>query len=65
MELKFFLNENLKKTADNQPDWRGKVEINGVAHKVAGWNKTTQYGKSIACTLSVDNYVKGQGEIPF
>lgn len=67
MELKFFLNENTKKTSDNQPDWRGKVVIDGVNHKIAGWNKSNQYGKSIACTLTVDTYTKGGGgeDIPF
>ena len=64
MEIKFFLNKNNQNTADNQPDYRGKVVIDGTPHKIAGWKKNGQYGESIACTLSVDTYQKPSGYTP-
>jgi len=30
---------NDRKTADNQPDWRGDALINGVLMEISGWDK--------------------------
>lgn len=31
-----------KKTKDTQPDYKGKVNINGVDYELAGWIKTSE-----------------------
>ena len=38
-DMSLFPNDN--KTKDNQPDWRGKINIDGVDHDIALWNKTS------------------------
>jgi len=32
---------NDKKTKDNQPDWRGKITLDGKDYDIALWNKTS------------------------
>lgn len=39
MEAKGSLFVNNKKTAENQPDYTGTIEINGVRHRMAAWKK--------------------------
>ena len=41
-DLSLFPNDN--KTKDSQPDWRGKINIDGVDHDVALWNHTAKTG---------------------
>lgn len=36
--------ENTRKSADNQPDVRGKCTINGVEMEIAGWYRDGQKG---------------------
>jgi uncharacterized protein (DUF736 family) len=38
----FFQNE---KTSENSPDYTGKINIDGVEKRIAGWKKMSQGGK--------------------
>lgn len=46
-----------QKKSEKQPDWRGTVNINGVDHEVAMWNKTTKSGDTFL-SGKVGNEVK-------
>lgn len=46
-----FLND--KKTKDNQPDFTGKVTVQGVEYRLAGWKKVGQNSKFISLAVSV------------
>lgn len=45
--------KNDKKTKDNQPDYTGEANVDGVEYRMAAWIKQGQKGKfmSIAFTL--------------
>ena len=36
--------QNDKKEKENQPDYTGKVNIEGALYNIAGWKKTSQAG---------------------
>lgn len=36
---------NDRKTADNQPDFKGTALINGVTYEIGAWKKTSTTGK--------------------
>jgi hypothetical protein len=38
-DISLFPNDN--KTKDNQPDWRGKITLDGKDYDIALWNKTS------------------------
>ena len=58
-----FVNENLKKTSDTQPAWRGTINVSpALAEKIAKdgkfdiamWERpVNQYGKSFSAKISV------------
>jgi hypothetical protein len=35
---------NDRKQEDNQPDYRGEIDINGVAYRLSGWKRTAKSG---------------------
>jgi len=51
-----------QKKADNQPDWKGKVNVNGKDMEVAGWVKEGKNGKYIS--LSFKEPYKKTNNIP-
>ena len=46
--------ENLKKTADNQPDFRGEFkDLSGHIFAIAGWKKKTKDGSKKFISLTI------------
>ena len=43
-EKSFILFNNDRKEKENQPDWTGRVTINGVEHWISAWKKTGKSG---------------------
>jgi uncharacterized protein (DUF736 family) len=39
----FFKND--KEGNENRPDYKGPINVDGVAHEIAGWMKTSKAGK--------------------
>jgi uncharacterized protein (DUF736 family) len=39
-----FINDN--KENENQPDYTGKVNVEGTEHRIAGWKKTSKAGNT-------------------
>jgi len=44
-----FLND--RKTSDNHPDWKGRINIAGVDHWLSGWKKQTAKGPVLSLSL--------------
>lgn len=44
-----FLND--RKQSDKHPDWKGRININGVDHWLSGWKKQTQRGPVLSLSL--------------
>lgn len=45
------LSKNDKKEAPNHPDFKGKLNIEGVEYWISGWQKTSDYGEFISLSL--------------
>jgi len=43
-EMSGSLFPNDRKTADNQPDFKGECLIDGVTYEIGGWSKTAKNG---------------------
>jgi uncharacterized protein (DUF736 family) len=41
-----------KKTADNQPDYKGKIKVGDQEFELAGWVKTTDKGQFLSLKVS-------------
>jgi uncharacterized protein (DUF736 family) len=52
--------KNDKKTSANQPDYRGKVNVNGKEMEVALWVKTSSAGNSYFSASFSEPYVAPQ-----
>ena len=50
--------KNDKKTAENQPDYKGKVVVNGKDMEVALWLKESKSGMKYFSTTFKEPYVK-------
>ena len=46
-EMKGTLWYNQNRESDNHPHCTGKIQINGVEYRVAGWGKTLDSGKKV------------------
>lgn len=55
-----FLND--RKQSDKHPDWKGRININGVDHWLSGWKKQTQKGPVLS--LSLGDPCERQQEAP-
>lgn len=44
-----FLND--RKTSDNHPDWKGRLNINGTDYWLSGWKKQTKAGPVLSLSL--------------
>lgn len=55
-----FLND--RKQSDKHPDWKGRININGVDHWLSGWKKQTQKGPVLS--LSLGDPCEKQPEAP-
>lgn len=42
---------NDRKTRDNQPDYRGSLDVNGVDHWVSAWVKSTAKGEILSLSI--------------
>jgi len=52
------------KTADNQPDYRGKINVNGKEWEIALWVKGTQQaGKYFSASIK-EPWVKPEESVP-
>ena len=52
---KVVLFKNTNKQKDNHPDFTGNVEIDGVKHRLSGWNRKDKNGNSyISGALSLE-----------
>ncbi len=47
-----YLYINKQKTAEKQPDWRGKVTINGVEYLISGWERMQNGDKMISLKVT-------------
>ena len=56
-----FKNDNKK--ADNHPDYRGKVNVNGKDMEVALWMKTSAKGVKFLSASFSEPFVKGEPQI--
>jgi len=56
-----FKNENKK--AENQPDYKGKVNVNGKEMEVALWLKTSAKGLKFFSVSFSEPFVKGEPQI--
>jgi hypothetical protein len=45
------LNKNDRKESDNHPDYKGKLNVDGVDYWIDGWIKDSANGKFISGTL--------------
>jgi uncharacterized protein (DUF736 family) len=52
--------KNDKKTSQNQPDYRGKVNVNGKEMEIALWVKTSSAGNSYFSASFSEPYVAPQ-----
>ena len=52
--------KNDKKTSANQPDYRGKVNVNGKEMEIALWVKTSSAGNSYFSASFSEPYVAPQ-----
>ena len=41
-----------KKTADNHPDYKGKIKVGDVEYDLAGWIKKTDNGQFLSLKIS-------------
>ena len=44
-----FIND--RKESDKHPDWKGRLNINGVDHWLSGWKKQTAKGPVLSLSL--------------
>lgn len=56
-----FKNDNKK--ADNHPDYKGKVNVNGKEMEVALWMKTSAKGVKFMSASFSEPFVKGEPQI--
>ena len=56
-----FKNDN--KTADNHPDYKGKVNVNGKEMEIALWMKTSAKGVKFFSVSFSEPFVKGEPQI--
>jgi uncharacterized protein (DUF736 family) len=56
-----FTNE---KKADNQPDYKGKINVNGKDLEIAAWIKTSKAGSKFMSLKVSEPYVKPEGNVP-
>lgn len=54
-ESKGSLNKNGQKKADNHPDYRGFLRLNGIVYEIGGWVRQTSTGKQ-RMNLSIKPY---------
>lgn len=55
---------NDRKCTESQPDFRGKININGVEHWLSGWWKEPRSGGAQFLSLSLGDEVQQQGSAP-
>ena len=56
-----FKNENKK--AENQPDYKGKVNVNGKEMEIALWLKTSAKGLKFLSASFSELFIKGEPQI--
>lgn len=60
---------NDKKTAENQPDYRGSGKLNGKDFEISAWKKVTQNGKTFLSLALSEPYKKPEpkkeADLPF
>ena len=61
--------QNDKKEKENQPDYTGKVNVEGALYNIAGWKKTSQSGNTFLSLKISDMTEKSKQsekkELPF
>lgn len=55
---------NTYKKADNQPDLKGSIKINGQTYQVAAWRKQTKNGMDMISLSVEQGWSKGGGALP-
>jgi len=55
--------KNDKKTAENQPDYKGKVNVNGADMEVALWLKESKTGTKYFSATFQEPYVKPEARV--
>jgi uncharacterized protein (DUF736 family) len=56
--------KNDKKTADNQPDYRGKVNVEGKDMEIALWLKTSDKGLKYFSASLKEPWIKPEESMP-
>ncbi|MDE1828232.1 MAG: hypothetical protein KGH65_03675 [Candidatus Micrarchaeota archaeon] len=52
-DMSGILFKNDRKTKDNQPDYQGKLTVNGIEYRLAGWQKHGQKGPFLSLRVSL------------
>ena len=55
--------KNDKKTSENQPDYKGKVNVNGADMEVALWLKESKAGTKYFSATFQEPYVKPEARV--
>jgi len=55
--------KNDKKTSENQPDYKGKVNVNGADMEVALWLKESKSGTKYFSATFQEPYVKPEARV--
>jgi hypothetical protein len=58
------LSANKYKKSDNQPGYTGKITVNGVEYRLAGFVKENEYGKYFSLSVSEKNDEQQQVPAP-
>jgi uncharacterized protein (DUF736 family) len=56
--------KNDYKQKDTQPDYKGKINVDGVEKEISLWVKTSKDGKSFFSASISEPYVKTEGATP-
>jgi uncharacterized protein (DUF736 family) len=56
--------KNDYKQKDTQPDYKGKINVDGVEKEISLWVKTSKDGKSFFSASISEPYVKPEGATP-
>jgi hypothetical protein len=54
--------KNDKKTADNQPDYRGKIDVDGVEKQISLWVKKSKDGTKTFFSAKISEPYNGGGQ---
>lgn len=60
--------KNIKKSSEKQPDYTGRVKVNGVSLNISAWLRTTSKGEkymSLSFSTPMQRKEENSGNAPF